>query len=269
MSDPVSTKNANKGSKGALKTDASAQDLKTKGDDKNNKPVEKPGKTPQTTKASKANLHEEGGFFLTEGKQPAAKPTVKQENVLVSAGLLDGYDYLQRQICKHGFPKGNVFEYAAITMLKYERKLKAKHAEKRLEEKEREKELEKEKAKKQAEIEARGRGSGSPKHIDHGEKSKSPQAKDRSKSPAEEKLKVDEVKTKGKADKSPQPKDEPKGKVDKSPQPKDDKKAGDKKAVSKSPQPKDDGGKADAIKDDKNAKKGGKPEPAKPTAAKK
>jgi len=60
---------------------------------------------------------------------------------------------LQRQICKHGFPKGNVFEYAAITMLKYERKLKAKQAEKRLEEKEREKELEKEKARKQAEAE--------------------------------------------------------------------------------------------------------------------
>jgi len=265
MSDPVSTKNATKGSKGTLKTDSSTQDLKTKGDDKNNKPV---GKTPQTTKA-KANVHEEGGFFLTEGKQSAAKPAAKQENVLVSAGLLDGYDYLQRQICKHGFPKGNVFEYAAITMLKYERKLKAKHAEKRLEEKEREKEIEKEKAKKQAELEARGRGSGSPKHIDHGEKSKSPQAKDRSKSPADDKLKGDEIKTKGKADKSPQPKDEPKGKVDKSPQPKDDKKAGDKKAVSKSPQPKDDGGKADTIKEDKNAKKGGKAEPAKPTAAKK
>jgi hypothetical protein len=263
MSNSVSTK----GSKATLKTDASAPDMKAKETDKHPKPVDT--KTPKTTKAGKGSVQDEGGFFLTAGKQHEGKPA-KQENVLVAAGLLDGYDYLQRQICKHGLPKGNVFEYAAITMLKYERKLKAKQAEKRLEEKEREKELEKEKAKKQAEAE---RGRGSPKHIDHGEKSKSPQDRDRSrsKSPAADKHKADEIKTKGKADKSPPPKDEPKGKADKSPQPKEEaKKGGDKRVADKSPPAKDDPkGKADDIKDDKNAKKGGKAEPVKPTAAKK
>lgn len=35
---------------------------------------------------------------------------------------------LQKSICKHGFPQGNVFEYAAAQIMKYEKKFKAQKA---------------------------------------------------------------------------------------------------------------------------------------------
>ncbi len=41
--------------------------------------------------------------------------------------MLESTD-LQKQICKHGFPKGNVFEYAADQIQKFEKKHKEKKA---------------------------------------------------------------------------------------------------------------------------------------------
>lgn len=41
------------------------------------------------------------------------------ENLLISRDLL-------RQLCKKGLPTGNVYEFAAQTILKYEKKIKTK-----------------------------------------------------------------------------------------------------------------------------------------------
>ena len=37
---------------------------------------------------------------------------------------------MQKSICKHGFPKGNVFEYAALQISKFEKKQKAEKSKK-------------------------------------------------------------------------------------------------------------------------------------------
>ena len=40
--------------------------------------------------------------------------------------MLDAYKYLLLQLCKNGFPTGNLFEYAAIVVQNYEKKWKEK-----------------------------------------------------------------------------------------------------------------------------------------------
>lgn len=41
---------------------------------------------------------------------------------------------LLKSLCKHGLPAGNIFEYAALQIQKYERKLKNEDLKKKLEE---------------------------------------------------------------------------------------------------------------------------------------
>jgi len=248
----------NKQSSGAKTKDVPPA-AKAEKQDKSQSPtkIEKPPADPKSKAEIDKNIKiQKGGkaqdnIYLT---QPTPRENIsprKPENVLVSSGLLDAYSYLQDQICKHGLPKGNIFEYAAVTILKYERKSKGKQAWKKLEE--RDKEIEK--AKKHIDLshsptgkspKGRDKSPTSPKIEDPKLQAKgNERGRSKSPPPREEEIKgktkpgdkspprKDEVvgATKGKGDKSPPPKEEPKGKKgDKSPPPKEDPKTKGKDA---------------------------------------
>ena len=50
----------------------------------------------------------------------------KAQKILEDGGMLDAYKYVLSQLCKHGLPNGNVFEYASIVVKNYEKKWKEK-----------------------------------------------------------------------------------------------------------------------------------------------
>ena len=80
-----------------------------------------------------------------------AKADEEKVNFLVNTGLLESYEYVLRSLCKAGLPDGNVYEYAALKMLKFEKKFKAEKRKKELLEKYKENQLheqEREKAEK-------------------------------------------------------------------------------------------------------------------------
>ena len=41
-------------------------------------------------------------------------------------GLLDGYEFFLKHLAESGIPQANVFEFAAQSVLKYEKKIKKK-----------------------------------------------------------------------------------------------------------------------------------------------
>lgn len=224
--------------------------------DRSPEPVDKNAKGAKDNRPApgKGKPSDNAGIFLTEGKhnEPAPKP----ENVLVSSGLLEAYDYLQRQICKHGLPKGNAFEFAAITFLKYERKLKAKEADKRVEVTN--KQIEKKPDVR--EIEPRQGRSPRGHHDDN--------AKNASTVKSPDAMGKEDPKNKGKGAQSPPPEEKGgKGKDGKKPQspPPKEEKGGKDKERSKSPPGKDM--KKDDVIIDKNPKKGDK-EPVAPAKKK-
>ena len=44
--------------------------------------------------------------------------------ILKNSGILDAYEYLLESLCKYGLPTGDLYEFAALTVLKYEKKFK-------------------------------------------------------------------------------------------------------------------------------------------------
>jgi hypothetical protein len=47
------------------------------------------------------------------------------KKVLKQSGVLDGYQYLLTNLCQYGLPTGDLYEFSALTILRYEKKLKA------------------------------------------------------------------------------------------------------------------------------------------------
>ena len=43
---------------------------------------------------------------------------------LKQSGILDAYQYLLESLCKYGLPTGDVYEFSALTVLRYEKKVK-------------------------------------------------------------------------------------------------------------------------------------------------
>lgn len=41
------------------------------------------------------------------------------------SGVMDGYQYLLTSLCKYGLPTGDLYEFSALTILRYEKKVKA------------------------------------------------------------------------------------------------------------------------------------------------
>ena len=52
----------------------------------------------------------------------------KTQAMLEESGMLDAYKYLIIQLCKNGFPTGNLFEYSAYIIRNYEKKWKEKQS---------------------------------------------------------------------------------------------------------------------------------------------
>jgi len=50
----------------------------------------------------------------------------KAQKILEEGGMLDAYKYVLAQLCKHGLPDGNIFEYASYVVKNYEKKWKEK-----------------------------------------------------------------------------------------------------------------------------------------------
>ena len=44
---------------------------------------------------------------------------------LKQSGVLDSYQYLLTSLCKYGLPTGDLYEFSALTVLRYEKKIKA------------------------------------------------------------------------------------------------------------------------------------------------
>ena len=55
-------------------------------------------------------------------KERAKKKGLK---TLKQSGILNAYEYLLEQLCKYGLPQGDLYEFSALTVLKYEKKFKA------------------------------------------------------------------------------------------------------------------------------------------------
>ena len=41
-----------------------------------------------------------------------------------NSGILDGYQYLLTSLCKYGLPTGDLYEFSALQILRYEKKIK-------------------------------------------------------------------------------------------------------------------------------------------------
>ena len=64
---------------------------------------------------------------LNNIKLPQIKISEKKtQAILEESGMLDAYKYLIVQLCKNGFPTGNLFEYSAYVIKNYEKKWKEK-----------------------------------------------------------------------------------------------------------------------------------------------
>jgi hypothetical protein len=59
-------------------------------------------------------------------KESNTTPPTSQPAVLHRSGILKAYQELLRDLCRKGLPTGNVYEYAALQMLKAERVYKSK-----------------------------------------------------------------------------------------------------------------------------------------------
>ena len=89
-----------------------------------------------TKSKNKLDLKEEAKFrealeVKRERLMKEEKANIEQERerkkgvkVLRTSGILEAYDYLLDSLIKHGLPKGDLLEYAAVTVQKYEIKQK-------------------------------------------------------------------------------------------------------------------------------------------------
>lgn len=67
---------------------------------------------------------------MKEEKDKIEKDRARKKGVQVlkSSGILDAYDYLLDKLIQKGLPKGDLLEYSAVTIQKFEKKLKGKKA---------------------------------------------------------------------------------------------------------------------------------------------
>lgn len=58
------------------------------------------------------------------GKRYQNSDQKRLEDVLVDSGLIEAYDHFLRLLCRHGCPVGDIYEYAAQQMEKFQKKKK-------------------------------------------------------------------------------------------------------------------------------------------------
>ena len=79
------------------------------------------------TKTTKSNESDLDMNNLNNIQLPQIKISEKKtQAILEESGMLDAYKYLIIQLCKNGFPTGNLFEYSAYVIKNYEKKWKEK-----------------------------------------------------------------------------------------------------------------------------------------------
>ena len=75
-----------------------------------------------------------------------------EENIyakqLRKTGIVDAYEYLLRMLCKYGLPKDNIYDFAAVQMMQFEKNGKQRHLKKLMNALKREKSLRKRKGSK-------------------------------------------------------------------------------------------------------------------------
>lgn len=74
----------------------------------------------------KQQLEKEREQALLEEIEKTEKERVKKKGlkVLKSSGVLNAYQDLLGSLCKYGLPTEDLYEFSALTVLKYEKKLK-------------------------------------------------------------------------------------------------------------------------------------------------
>ena len=74
----------------------------------------------------KAQLEKEREMRLKEEIERVEKERSKKKGlkILQNSGILDAYEYLLESLCKYGLPTGDLYEFSALTVLKYEKKFK-------------------------------------------------------------------------------------------------------------------------------------------------
>jgi hypothetical protein len=92
----------------------------------------------------KAQLEKEREMRLKEEIERTEKERNKKKGlkILKNSGILDAYEYLLESLCKYGLPTGDLYEFSALTVLKYEKKfkvLKKKELQDRLKQRDQEK----------------------------------------------------------------------------------------------------------------------------------
>ena len=103
----------------------------------------------------KAQLEKEREMRLKEEIERTEKERNKKKGlkILKNSGILDAYEYLLESLCKYGLPTGDLYEFSALTVLKYEKKFKVM---KKKELQDRLKQRDQEKRKKFAMLESEG-----------------------------------------------------------------------------------------------------------------
>ena len=78
-------------------------------------------------KLLKAQLEKEREMRLKDEIERVEKERSKKKGlkILKNSGILDAYEYLLESLCKYGLPTGDLYEFSALTVLKYEKKFKA------------------------------------------------------------------------------------------------------------------------------------------------
>lgn len=62
----------------------------------------------------------------TEKKPEINKAESQKHAILENSGLYEAYESLIKNFCKHGLPIGDVYEYSAVHILNFEKKLRQK-----------------------------------------------------------------------------------------------------------------------------------------------
>jgi hypothetical protein len=78
-------------------------------------------------KMLKVQLEKEREQMLITEIEKNEKERIKKKGLktLKQSGILDSYQYLLTSLCKYGLPTGDLYEFSALTVLRYEKKLKA------------------------------------------------------------------------------------------------------------------------------------------------
>lgn len=74
----------------------------------------------------KSQLEKEWELHLQQEIEQIEKERAKKKGLktLKESGILGAYEYLLESLCKYGLPSGDLYEFSALTVLKYEKKFK-------------------------------------------------------------------------------------------------------------------------------------------------